>query len=125
MVKDMEVHFDMTVRQKAVIECLHAPHAQDFLLAISIDGLGQHMSPVEYHTILKYRIMIPLFLAEDVLFDICRRGGISTKKEAPVNFLTDLSDGKSTLRPADVLVFVWVRGKHVWVDLTGVSLPMG
>ncbi|GKB88381.1 hypothetical protein Tco_0960653 [Tanacetum coccineum] len=43
MVKDMEVHFDMTMRQKAVFECLRTPDAQDFLLAIPIDGLGQHM----------------------------------------------------------------------------------
>ncbi|GJR59436.1 hypothetical protein Tco_1501598 [Tanacetum coccineum] len=125
-----------------------------------IDGLGQHMSPMEYHTILKYRLMIPLFLADaichvcrkacldsfgehavhckelpgikyrhdmvrDVLFDICRRAGISTKKEAPVNFLTDPSDGRSTLRPADVLVFGWVGGKHACVDLTGVSPLVG
>ncbi|GKE19558.1 hypothetical protein Tco_1427135 [Tanacetum coccineum] len=136
----MEVRFDMTVRQKAVFECLRAPHAQDFLLAIPIDGLGQHMSPVEYRTILKYCLMIPLFLSDaicpvcrkacldtfrehavhckelpgfkyrhdmvrDVLFDICRRDGIFVKKEAPMNFLTDLSDGRSTLRPADVLGF--------------------
>ncbi|GJW65771.1 hypothetical protein Tco_0117655, partial [Tanacetum coccineum] len=52
MVKDMEVHFDLTMWQKVVFECLRAPHAQDFLLAIPIDGLGQHMSPVEYRTIL-------------------------------------------------------------------------
>ncbi|GJT54579.1 hypothetical protein Tco_0989633 [Tanacetum coccineum] len=160
MVKDMEVHFDMTMRQKAVFECLRAPHAQDFLLAIPIDGLGQHMSPVEYRTILKYRLMIPLFpvdaicpvcrkacldsfgehavhckelmgfkyrhdMVRDVLFDICRRARISAKKEAPVNFLTDPSDGRSTLRPADVLVFGWVGGKHACVDLTGVSPLVG
>ncbi|GKD06564.1 hypothetical protein Tco_1181538 [Tanacetum coccineum] len=102
----MEVHFDMTVRQKAVFECLCAPHAQDFLLAIPIDGLSQHMSSVEYRTILK-------------------RAGISAKKEALVNFLTDPSDGRSTLRPADVLVFGWVGGKHACVDLTGVSPHVG
>ncbi|GJZ88958.1 putative reverse transcriptase domain-containing protein [Tanacetum coccineum] len=106
MVKDMEVHFDMTMRQNAVFECLRAPHARDFLLAIPIDGLGQHMSPVEYRTILK-------------------RVGISSKKEAPVNFLTDPSDGRSTLRPADVLVFGWVGGKHAYVDLTAVSPLVG
>ncbi|GJW55660.1 hypothetical protein Tco_0099745 [Tanacetum coccineum] len=156
MVKDMEVHFDMTVRKKAVFKCLRAPHAQDFLLAFLIDGLSQHMSPVEYHTILKYRFMILLFLADaiclvcckacldsfrehavhykelpgfkyqhnmvrDVLFDICRRAGIFAKKEEPMNFLTDPPDGRSTLRPDDVLVFGWVRGKHACVDLTGVS----
>jgi hypothetical protein len=124
IVKDMEVDFNMTTREKAVFGCLKAEHAQDFLLAIPIDGLGQHMSPVEYRTILRYRLMIPLFpkdevcpvcrkacldtfgehaahcrelpgfkyrhdLVRDVLFDIFRRAGISVKKEAPVNFLTD------------------------------------
>ncbi|GKB88041.1 putative reverse transcriptase domain-containing protein, partial [Tanacetum coccineum] len=49
------------------------------------------------------------------------RAGISVKKEAHVNFLTDPSDGRSTLRPAEVLVFGWVGGKHACVDLTGVS----
>ncbi|GKA02676.1 hypothetical protein Tco_0675457 [Tanacetum coccineum] len=34
---------------------------------------------------------------------------------------TDPSDGRSTLSPADVLVFGWVGGKHACVDLTGVS----
>ena len=156
----MEVDFDMTVRHKAVFECLRAPHAQDFLLTIPIDGLGQHMSPVEYQTILRYRLMIPIFSIEkicpvcrkacldtfgehavhcrelpgfkyrhdvvrDVLFDACRRAGISVKKEAPVNFLTDPQDGRSTLRPADILVFGWIGGKHACVDLTGVSPLVG
>ncbi|GKE29950.1 hypothetical protein Tco_1445334, partial [Tanacetum coccineum] len=113
---------------------------QDFLLAIPIDGFGQHMSPVEYRTILKYHLMILLFsvdaicpvcrkacldsfgehtvhckeltgfkylhdMVRNFLFDICRRAGISAKKEAPVKFLTDLLDGRSTPRLADVLVF--------------------
>ncbi|GKC10586.1 hypothetical protein Tco_1007368 [Tanacetum coccineum] len=145
---------------KAVFECLRAPHAQEFLLAILIDGLDQHMSPVEYRTILKYRLMIPLFhvdeiclvcrkacldsfgehaghckelpgfkyrhdMVRDVLFDACRRVGISAKKEAHLNFFTDPLDGRSTLRPADVLIFGWVRGKHACVDLTGVSPLVG
>nr|GEY48359.1 putative exostosin-like protein [Tanacetum cinerariifolium] len=125
-----------------------------------VDGLGQHMSLVEYRTILKYRLMILLFSVDvicpvcrkacldsfgkhvvhckelpgfkyrhdmimDVLYDICRRVGISVKKEAPVNFLTDLSDGRSTLRLADVLVFGWVEGKHACVDQTMVSPLVG
>nr|GEW29921.1 putative reverse transcriptase domain-containing protein [Tanacetum cinerariifolium] len=118
--------------------------------------LGQHMSPVEYRTILKYRLMIPLFPVDAIcpvcrkacldsfgehavhckelsgfkyrhdmvrtsFFYICRRVGIFAKKEAPANFLTDMSDGRSTLRPTDVLVFGWVGGKHACVDLIGVS----
>lgn len=53
-VQDMDVKFDMTTRQNTVFGCLQATHAQDFLLAILIDSLGQHMFPVEYRTILKY-----------------------------------------------------------------------
>nr|GEW70000.1 auxilin-like protein [Tanacetum cinerariifolium] len=60
-------------------------------------------------------------MVRDALFDICRRVGISAKKEAPMNSLTDLSDERSTLRPADVLVFGRARGKHVYVDLTEIS----
>jgi hypothetical protein len=59
--KDMKVDFNMTTREKTVFGCLKAEHAQDFLLAIPIDGLGQHMSPIEYRTILRYRLIF--FLA--------------------------------------------------------------
>nr|GEW63144.1 auxilin-like protein [Tanacetum cinerariifolium]GEW95399.1 auxilin-like protein [Tanacetum cinerariifolium] len=64
-------------------------------------------------------------MIRDVLFDICRGAGISVKKEAPMNFLTDPSDGRSTLRPADILVFRWAGEKHVCVDLTGFLLLWG
>ncbi|KAJ0865868.1 putative exostosin [Helianthus annuus] len=104
------------------------------------------MSAVEYRTILKYRLMIPMYPEDetclicrkacmdkygehavhckelpgfkyrhdwvrDVLGDILRRAGISAKKEAPVNFLTDPMEGRSTLRPADLLVFGWAGGE--------------
>nr|GEZ58576.1 auxilin-like protein [Tanacetum cinerariifolium] len=72
MVKDIEVYFDMTMRQKATFECLRAPHAQDFLLAIPIDELGKNMSTVEYRTILMYRLMILLFLV-DAICPVCRK----------------------------------------------------
>ncbi|KAF5798267.1 hypothetical protein HanXRQr2_Chr07g0290861 [Helianthus annuus] len=54
-----------------------------------------------------------------------QRAGISAEKEAPVNFLTDPLEGRSTLRPADILVFGWEGGKHACVDLTGVSPLVG
>nr|GEX30200.1 putative reverse transcriptase domain-containing protein [Tanacetum cinerariifolium] len=56
---------------------------------------------------------------------VVRRAGISAKKEAHVNFLTDPSDERSTHRSVDVLVFGWVGGKHACVNLTGVSPLMG
>ncbi|KAI3822031.1 hypothetical protein L1987_09612 [Smallanthus sonchifolius] len=160
IVKTFEEKFALSPRQRAVLECLRAPHAQDFLSVVPIEGLGQCMSPVEYRAILKYRLMVPLFpvddpcpvcrkacldsfgehavhcrelpgfkyrhdLVRDVLFDVLKRAGISAKKEAPVNFLTDPLDGRSTLRPADILVFGWEGGKHACVDLTGVSPLVG
>ncbi|PNX72093.1 serine carboxypeptidase [Trifolium pratense] len=51
-----------------------------------IDELGQHISPLEYLTIL-------------------RRAEFYVKKEILVNFLTDPQEGRSTLRPTDVLVY--------------------
>nr|GEU69496.1 auxilin-like protein [Tanacetum cinerariifolium] len=84
MVKDMKVHFDMTMRQIAVFECLRAPHAQDFLLAIPIDGLGQHMSPVEYRTILKYRLGISLFFV-DAICPVCRKACLNSFGEHAVH----------------------------------------
>ncbi|GJU50466.1 putative reverse transcriptase domain-containing protein [Tanacetum coccineum] len=69
---------------KAVFECLRAPQAQDFLLAIPIDRLGQHMSPVEYHTILKYRLMIPLFPVDAICL-VCRKACLDTFGEHAVH----------------------------------------
>jgi len=47
------------------------------------------------------------------------------KKDAPVNFLIDPLDRRSTLRHADVMVYRWVGGKYACVDLTRVSPLMG
>ncbi|KAJ0552948.1 putative exostosin [Helianthus annuus] len=37
----------------------------------------------------------------------------------------DPLEGRSTLRPADILVFRWIGEKHARVDLTGVSPLVG
>jgi len=58
---------------------------------------------------------------KDVLFDIFRRAGISMKKDAHLNFLTNPLDRRSTLRHTHVMVYRWVGRKHACVDLTGVS----
>nr|GEW54064.1 auxilin-like protein [Tanacetum cinerariifolium] len=86
-----------------------------------LDSFGEHSVHCKELPRFKYRHD----MVRDVLFDIYRRAGISAKKEAPVNFLTHPSDGRSTLRPADVLVFRWVGRKHVCVDLTKVSPLVG
>ncbi|GKA51934.1 hypothetical protein Tco_0745130, partial [Tanacetum coccineum] len=84
MVKDMKVYFDMTVRQNAVFKCLRAPHAQDFLLDISLDGLCQHMAPVKHRIILKYRLMILLFLV-NAICPVCRKACLDSFGEHAVH----------------------------------------
>ncbi|MCI63038.1 auxilin-like protein, partial [Trifolium medium] len=51
--------------------------------------------------------------------------GVSVKKEASVNFLTDPLEGRSTLKSVDVLMYGWIGGKHACADLTGVSPLVG
>jgi hypothetical protein len=41
-----------------------------------------------------------------------------------VNFLTDPQEKRLIVHPMNVMVHGWVRGKHVCVDLTGVSTPV-
>jgi hypothetical protein len=66
------------------LDSLQAAHAQDFLLAIPIDGLYQHMSPVEYRTILKYHLMIPLFPIDEVC-PVCRKACLDNFGEHTVH----------------------------------------
>ncbi|RHN71017.1 hypothetical protein MtrunA17_Chr3g0141711 [Medicago truncatula] len=83
-VKDMEVKFGMNIRQKTILGCLHAAHAHDFLLAIPIDELSQHMSRVEYRAILRYRLVIPLFPIDKVC-PVCRKACLNTFGEHVVH----------------------------------------
>jgi hypothetical protein len=86
-----------------------------------LDQFGEHAVHCRELSGFKYRHDF----VRDVLCDIFQRAGVSVKKEAPVNFLTDPREGRSTLRPADVLVYGWIGGKHACVDLTGVSPLVG
>jgi len=47
------------------------------------------------------------------------------KNETSMNFLTNPLDKRSTLRPADVMVYRLIGEKHACVDLTGVSPLVG
>lgn len=43
----------------------------------------------------------------------------------PVNFLTDSREERSTLRPANILIYGWVGRKHEYVNLTRISPLVG
>jgi len=57
---------------KTILECLQVAQAQDFVIAIPIDVLGQQMSPMKYRTILGHRLMIPLFPIDEVCLVCCK-----------------------------------------------------
>ncbi|MCI54667.1 auxilin-like protein, partial [Trifolium medium] len=46
---------------------------------------------------------------------------VSVKKETLMNFLINPPEGRSTLKPADILVYDWVGGKHACVNLIEIS----
>jgi hypothetical protein len=48
-----------------------------------------------------------LDFVRDVIFVIFRGASISLKKDAPISFLSDPLDGRSTLRPTGVMVYGW------------------
>ncbi|GKB89370.1 hypothetical protein Tco_0961642 [Tanacetum coccineum] len=105
----------------------------DFVSALAClrDKLAQHMSPVEYRTILKYRLMILLFPV-DAICPVCRKAYLDSfgnmrfiVKSSHVSSTDTIWLGTSTLRPADVLVFGWVGRKHACVDLIGVFPLVG
>ena len=57
-------------------------------------------------------------LVRDILVDICSMVGIMVRKEAPMGFLSE--DGKD-LRLANLLLFNWLQGKDVCLDVIGIS----
>nr|GEY02970.1 hypothetical protein [Tanacetum cinerariifolium] len=57
-------------------------------------------------------------LVRDILIDMCSKFGIMVRKEAPIGFF--LKDEKD-LRPADLLLFNWLQGKDLCLDVTGIS----
>lgn len=69
---------------------MQAGHAYDSLIDIPIHMLGQHMSPVEYRIILRYHLITPPFLIDEVCTIWCKAclytfGGHAIQcKELPV-----------------------------------------
>lgn len=56
----------------------------------------------------------------NVLFDIFRWTRVYVKKKVLVIFFIHPHEGRPILRPDNVLMYVWVGGKYVCVDLTEV-----
>lgn len=58
-------------------------------------------------------------LVRDVVYDCMWQVCVAARKEAPVHFLSDPNSLK--LSPADTLIYNWRLGKHLCLDVTGVS----
>ncbi|KAL8265980.1 hypothetical protein R6Q59_003324 [Mikania micrantha] len=78
---------------------------------VYLDSFGEHVVHCKELPGFKYTHN----LVRGVLCDVLKRANISAKKEAPMNLLTDVLEGRSTLRHANILVFGWEWGNtHVW-----------
>ncbi|PWA68395.1 hypothetical protein CTI12_AA309320 [Artemisia annua] len=59
--KDLVSKYSLSSRQVATLSCIRAPHVQDFLFTIPIDGLGQRMNHRQFRSVLCYRLSVPMF----------------------------------------------------------------
>ncbi|GJX08356.1 hypothetical protein Tco_0196288 [Tanacetum coccineum] len=59
--KDLVSKYSLSPRHVSILSCIRAPHAQDFLFTIPIDGLGQRMNHRQFHSVLCYRLSVPMF----------------------------------------------------------------
>ncbi|GJV17232.1 hypothetical protein Tco_1362555 [Tanacetum coccineum] len=59
--KDLVSRYALSPRRVAILSCIRAPHAHDFLFTIPIDGLGQKMNHRQFRSVLCYRFAIPMF----------------------------------------------------------------
>jgi hypothetical protein len=55
--KDLVAKYSLSPRQVAILSCIRAPHAHDFLFTIPIDGLGQRMNHRQFRSVLCYRLL--------------------------------------------------------------------
>ncbi|GJS50794.1 hypothetical protein Tco_0624156 [Tanacetum coccineum] len=83
------------------------------------------MSALEYRTILKYRLMIPLFPVDEPC-PVCHKVCLDSFGEH-ASFAKKLPGFKYRMiwLGSDILVFGWAGGKHACVDVTGVSPLVG
>nr|GEZ43906.1 putative reverse transcriptase domain-containing protein [Tanacetum cinerariifolium] len=68
--KDLVSRYELSPRHVAILSCIRVLHAQDFLFTIAIDGLGQKINHRQFHSVLCYRLAIPMF-SESSLYPSC------------------------------------------------------
>ncbi|PWA93477.1 hypothetical protein CTI12_AA069910 [Artemisia annua] len=68
--KDLVSKYSLSPRHVAILSSIGAPHAQDFLFTIPIDGLGQIMNHRQFRSVLCYRLMVHMF-SEGSLYPSC------------------------------------------------------
>ncbi|GJW41559.1 hypothetical protein Tco_0067404 [Tanacetum coccineum] len=59
--KDLASKYTLSPRQVSILNCIRAPHAQDFLFTNPFNGLGQRMNHRQFRSVLCYRLAIPMF----------------------------------------------------------------
>ncbi|KAL5708954.1 RNA helicase [Ranunculus cassubicifolius] len=84
-----------------------------------LDKWGDHATQCANDIGFKYRHD----LVRDGVGDILHKAGIAMRKEVDLGLMSN--DGKSRLKPADLLLYNWVGGKDTCIDITGSSPFVG
>nr|GEY16436.1 beta-myrcene synthase [Tanacetum cinerariifolium] len=69
--KDLDSKYTLSPRHVSILNCICASHAQDFIFTIPNDGLGQRTNHRQFHYVLCYRLVVPMF-SEDSLCSSCK-----------------------------------------------------
>jgi hypothetical protein len=95
--------------QKTIFGCLKAVHVRDFILVILFNKLGQHMSLVEYHIILKFRIMIPLLFFLGEVYSIYHKTRSNTFGKHTIHLFLDFKYLRNLVK--GVLFYIFRRAR--------------
>nr|GEX97374.1 beta-myrcene synthase [Tanacetum cinerariifolium]GEX97923.1 beta-myrcene synthase [Tanacetum cinerariifolium] len=115
----------------AILSCVSAPHAQDFLSTIPIDGLGQRMNHRQFRSVLCYRLAVPMF-SEGNLCPSCNVQRMDQWGDHPVHCSSEVGVTSMHNPVRDILVDkcskvgIMVRketpiGKDACLDVTCIS----
>nr|GEW63015.1 hypothetical protein [Tanacetum cinerariifolium] len=124
--KDLVSKYSLSPRHVGILSCIRAPHAQDFLFTIPIDGLGQRMNHRQFRSVLCYRLSVPMF-SEGSLCPSCNAHQMDQYGDHAVHCCNEVGVKFRHNLVRDILVDIcskvgiMLQDKDACLDVTGIS----
>ncbi|GJU06306.1 hypothetical protein Tco_1122736 [Tanacetum coccineum] len=118
--KDLVSKYSLSLWHVAILSYIRAPHAQDFLFTIRIDGLGQRMNHRQFRYVLCYRLSVPTF-SECSLCPSCNVHQMDQWGDHAVHCCSEVGVKFRHNLVRDILVDICSKGKYACLDVTGIS----